>query len=182
LGIINRRPILLISRCLIGEKCRWDGRVESYAFIKQLKPYVKYITVCPEVEIGMGVPRDPIKIIFSENKYTLEQLKTKKDITEKMKNLSESCVNILKDINGVILKSKSPSCGIKTAEVFSSLDSSEAIGKTDGFFSREIVKKFKHLPIETENRLEDKLIRENFIKRIFSEDKIEEIKDKLKKI
>ena len=175
------KPTLLISRCLMYEHCRWDGRSNLNIFVKQLEPFVKYITVCPEIEIGLGVPREPIKIVFSDNKYTLEQLNTKKDITGKMKNFSENYANILKNIDGIILKSKSPSCGIETAEVFSDLDSSKAIGKTNGFFSREILEKFKNLPIETEGSLEDKFIRESFIKRIFTEEKFKEIKGKLGK-
>ena len=132
-----------------------------------LRPYADIITVCPEMEIGMGVPRDPVRIVSKEGGPVLVQLNTGKDITAEMKGFSSRYMDILNDVDGFILKDRSPSCGIGNVKVYQDTRSERPIGETDGFFAAEILRSFKDRPIETDSSLSDRIIRERFIDRIY---------------
>jgi uncharacterized protein YbbK (DUF523 family) len=132
-----------------------------------MKPYVNFVAMCPECEIGLGIPRDKIRIVLKNRSYRLMQLNTRKDLTGKMNAFVSGYVHSLNDIDGFILKDRSPSCGIKNVKVYPGLKTTGPIGRTSGFFSRKILQNFPGVAIETEARLEDPAIREDFIVRIF---------------
>ena len=162
------RPIIIVSRCLEFASCRYDGgRVES-DFISVIEPYVNFVKVCPEVEIGMGIPRDPIKIVQQKDKLCLMQPSSGKDYSSKMTKFSKTFVNNLEKVDGFILKRKSPSCGIKDVKLFGKVEKSPITGKTTGFFAREVTKSFPHLAVEDEKRLTNFRIREHFLTKLFT--------------
>ena len=99
-----RRPRILISKCLEFDACRYDGKMISNVYINTLKNYVDFITVCPEVEIGLGVPRDPIHLIKTKNKLTLFQPSTKSDLGAKMKSFSKEFMGSINYLDGIIFK------------------------------------------------------------------------------
>ncbi|MBN1405681.1 MAG: DUF523 domain-containing protein [Candidatus Omnitrophica bacterium] len=161
------KPNIFISRCLNSARCRWNGEIISDKFVEKLKPYVNFITTCPECEIGLGTPRNPIRIVFEGNSYRLTQLNTGKDITKLMNAFVRKYIKSIKDIDGFILKDRSPSCGIKSVKVYAGLDAMRPIKRTLGFFAKGILENFPDIVIETEARLASPTVRRRFIEKVF---------------
>lgn len=174
----NVKPIVILSNCLEYKACRYNGEVIPNNFIKILEPYVSYKMVCPEVEIGLGVPRDPIKIVAVNNEERLIQPLTGIDLTDKMNNFSTDYLSSIKQADGFILKSKSPSCGIKDVKLSNNIDKGPIIGKTKGFFARAIQERFSGLAIEDESRLSNFTIRENFLTKLFALARFRQLQDR----
>ncbi|MBW3004889.1 DUF523 and DUF1722 domain-containing protein [Candidatus Woesearchaeota archaeon] len=158
------KPKVVVSKCLGFAKCRWNGTDIPDSFVKKLRKHVSFIAVCPEVEIGLGIPRDPIRIV---NKRLI-QPKTGQDVTGKMNTFSEKFFKKLEDIDGFILKYKSPSCGMKNVPIYPSKDTRKAKSQGPGFFGKTVLEKFKGLPIEDEGRLRNFKIREHFLTSVFT--------------
>ncbi|NIM47034.1 MAG: DUF523 domain-containing protein [Candidatus Aenigmarchaeota archaeon] len=161
------RPILLISACLEFEKVRYNGQSIPSKIIRDLKPFVEFIKVCPEYEIGLGVPREPIRIVKVGNEYRLIQHKTNRDVTDDINSFSQKFINGLKDVDGFIFKSKSPTMGITGIKVYSGMKGSPVIDKCGGFFASRIAEIYKGYPIEEDDRLRNKKIREHFLTKLF---------------
>jgi uncharacterized protein YbgA (DUF1722 family)/uncharacterized protein YbbK (DUF523 family) len=170
------KPKIFVSKCLGFDRCRWNGDVLHDDFVDKLKSHVEIITECPEVSIGLGVPREPIRIVSEEEKYKLQQLHTGKDVTDTMEKFSRDLVGSIKDIDGFILKDRSPSCGLKSVKVYRDLEKGSSISKTNGFFGGEVLNKYGHLAVETEMRLSNFHLRENFLTRIFISAKFRALK------
>jgi len=158
------KPKIVLSRCFISP-VRYNGGIVNDDFIEKLKSYVDYIDYCPEVDIGLGIPRARIIITLDGNQKKLFQPETGRDLTYIMIYYSNKVLNELKDIDGFILKSKSPSCGVASAKLYKN---NAIIGKTDGFFADAIKKFFPYLAVEDEGRLKDEEIRKHFLIRIFA--------------
>ena len=163
----KNKPRVVISKCIEHSACRYNGELIPNEFVKRLSKHVEFITVCPEVEIGLGIPRDPVRIIKKKNGLKLIQPSTSKDLTKKIDNFSKNYSNNLDNVDGFILKSRSPSCGVGDAKVYFDNDSGSTQGKTNGFFTNHIVNQFNGFPIEHEARLSNFRIRENFLTKIF---------------
>ncbi len=169
------KPKILLSDCFL-EACRYNGAIVNDDFASRLLKYIDYIAVCPEVSIGLGIPRDPILIQISNNTKRLIQPSTGLDLTDKMNTFSNDFVKSL-DIDGVILKAKSPSCGVYSAKYF--LENQMQSGKGPGFFASAVLEHFKYIPIEEEKRLLDEGLRYHFLVRIFA---IGDMRETLKSI
>ncbi|MEO0262890.1 MAG: DUF523 and DUF1722 domain-containing protein [candidate division WOR-3 bacterium] len=165
------KPKILFSRCFF-EPVRYDGKIVIDDFVEKLKKFVNYVYLCPEVEISLGVPRPRIIIIQINGEKKLIQPETGKDLTDKMINYIKKIIINLKDIDGAVLKSKSPSCGVLSTKLYKD---GNIIGKTNGFFAEYLKKEFPYLPIEDEKRLKNKEIRNHFLIRIFAYSEIKEI-------
>ncbi len=162
------RPILVISRCLGFEACRWNAEVVKDPFVELLVPYVNAVTVCPEVDMGLGIPRDPVHLEDWGDGIRLIQFKKGVDHTDRMRAFSREFLNGLKEVDGFILKARSPSCGSRDVKVFPPGSGDRgAIGKGIGIFAAEVMERFPGLPVETEGRLRNHRIREHFLTRIF---------------
>ena len=164
----NVKPTIILSNCLEYRACRYNGEVIPNNFVRILEPYVNYVKVCPELEIGMGVPRDPIKIVSMEGKERLIQPASGMDYTESMTGFADKYISSIKAADGFILKSKSPSCGIADVKLHGTVEKGSTIGRTSGFFARAILQKYDGLAIEDESRLLNFNIRENFLTKIFA--------------
>ena len=162
------KPQIVVSKCLGFAPCRWNGLTITDDFIERLKPHVDFLTVCPEVEIGLGVPRDPIRVVMQNKVHRLMQPATKSDVTEKMTQFCHAFLSSATGVDGFILKSRSPSCGIKEVKIYAGIEKSAALGKGSGFFGTAVMERFSHLPIEDEGRLRNFTIREHFLKRLYS--------------
>jgi uncharacterized protein YbbK (DUF523 family) len=110
------KPVVVVSKCVTFESVRWNGQIIASELVEKLKPYVDFVPVCPEVEIGLGVPRNPVRIVLVNGEKRLLQPATGLDFTDKMKKFSESFLNSLDAIDGFILKSGSPSSGFKNVK------------------------------------------------------------------
>lgn len=162
-----RKPKILISKCLNSEKCRYDGQGYDDKVIFLLKEYIDIETICPEREIGLSVPRDPIRIENHNNEYKLIQLKSNLDYTSQMNEFAEEFLSGIEDIDGFILKSKSPCCGIKDVKIYPKGEKSSISKSGNGFFTSKVIEKYSKLPIEDEGRLKNYSIRDEFLTKIF---------------
>jgi uncharacterized protein YbgA (DUF1722 family)/uncharacterized protein YbbK (DUF523 family) len=172
------RPKVFSSKCLGFAACRWNGVSIPDRFIDSLKPYVDFVTTCPEVEIGLGVPRDPIRIVFKNEIFSLMQFNTKKEVSGLMTDFAEKFLDSVDEVDGFILKDRSPSCGIKGVKVYPGLEKSNVVEKTSGFFAKEVIKRFPHQAIESEARLSNYNIREHFLTKLFTIAKFRTLKAK----
>jgi uncharacterized protein YbgA (DUF1722 family)/uncharacterized protein YbbK (DUF523 family) len=170
---IFARPQVVVSRCLGFDACRYNGVTIPDAFVEQLGDYVTYVPVCPEVEIGLGVPRDPVRIVVVEGEPRLVQPASERDVTEQMRAFAEKFFEGLEYVDGFILKGRSPSCGIKEVKQYRPTvgqDGRQAIiGKTGvGIFGAMAKERYPQLPIEEEGRLTNFTLREHFLTALFT--------------
>lgn len=162
------KPIVVVSKCIEFEPVRWDGKIIASEFVKNLKPFADFIPVCPEVEIGLGLPRNPIRIVKKGEELRLIQPITGLDFTSKMHQFAESFLDALPDVDGFILKSGSPSSAMKDAKFYPSIEKVSALGKVPGFFGGAVVAKFGVLAVEDELRLLNPRIREHFLTKLYT--------------
>lgn len=157
-----------ISSCLLGEKVRFDASHKRDPFITEiLGKYFEWVTVCPELEVGMGVPREAVRLVASGENLRMVGVRSKEDWTGRMVQYAKRRADEIgkMGLSGFILKSKSPSCGMERVRYYSDAGMPGANGP--GLFARAIIERFPLLPIEEEGRLNDPELRENFIERIF---------------
>jgi len=170
-------PNIVASKCLGFDSCRWNAVTIPCEITRKLQPYANFITVCAEVEIGLGVPRQPIRIVSMEGERRLIQPATGNDVTEKMLAFTVSFLASLQDIDGFILKNRSPSCGIKDVKEYPGLERVGALtSKSDGFFGSKVLNMFAGLAIEDEGRINDFEIREHFLTKLFTLSSFREVK------
>jgi len=158
-----------ISTCLLGENVRYDGGHKWDRYLTDtLGKYVEYVSVCPEVEAGLGVPRPPLHLVGDPSNPRLVTLRTKQDLTDLMVNWAEKRVRDLEGekLNGFIFKSNSPSSGMERVKVYDR--NGVPAKKGVGVFARIFMGHLPSLPVEDEGRLHDPQIRENFVERIFT--------------
>ncbi len=158
-----------ISSCLLGQEVRYDGghKYDSW-IVETLGNYTDFIDLCPEVGIGLPIPREALRLEGTKDDYRMITIKGRLDYSEHMHNYSLAATENLKALQlcGYIFKSKSPSCGMERVKVYPTHGG--AAGKTGiGLYAREFMKAFPLLPVEEEGRLHDPVLRENFIERIF---------------
>lgn len=171
------KPRVVISRCIEFENVRWDGQIISNDFVNSLIPYVEFIPVCPEVEIGLGVPRHPIRIVQLNGELRLIQPKTNLDLTEKMRSFAYSFLDSLEDIDGFILKSRSPTSAIRDAKIYPTTEKKVAPTlKGPGFFAAAVLERLSNLAIEDEGRLRNPRIKEHFLTKLFTLAAFREVK------
>jgi uncharacterized protein YbgA (DUF1722 family)/uncharacterized protein YbbK (DUF523 family) len=161
------KPVVVLSKCLEFEACRYNGQMIPDSFVKKIEPYVNFKLVCPEIEIGLGVPRDPIRVMSRGAETKLIQPATGRDISSRMLSFANSYLKSLKGVDGFILKSRSPSCGIKDVKLFANPEDGMAIGKTKGFFAGKVLEHFPGLAIEDEGRLKNFKIRDHFLTKLY---------------
>ncbi|MBN1151435.1 DUF523 and DUF1722 domain-containing protein [candidate division WOR-3 bacterium] len=159
-----------MSKCIEYEKCRWNGAVISSPLVKKFMKFVDFMTICPEVEIGLGTPRKPVRLIKTpKSGISMIQHETGLILTEKMNAFSNSFLSNLDEIDGFILKDRSPSCGIKDVKIYSGEKlSNPVIEKGSGLFATAVLERFGYLPVESEGRLNDDGIRELFLTKLYS--------------
>lgn len=161
------RPVVVISKCLEFEACRYNSQMITFDFARKLRDYVNFVPICPEVEIGLGTPRDPIKIVQRQNDRHLIQPATGHDISTEMRAFADQFLDGLAEVDGFILKSRSPSCGIRDTKVYSDDNLESHIGKTAGFFGGAVIDQHLGLPIEDEFRLTDPRTREHWLTKLY---------------
>ena len=163
-------PIRLgVSSCLLGQEVRFNGgHVRDDLLLSTLGHYVQWVPVCPEVEVGMGIPRENIRLVGESENPRLVAPKSGTDYTEVMKEWSSGRLEELKDecLHGYILKKDSPSCGLFRTRVYKGDGPASRNGR--GLFAGQLVNRFPMLPVEEEGRLRDPKLRENFIGKVFA--------------
>ena len=153
------RPRVVISRCIEFESVRWDGQIISNDFVRALLPHIEAITVCPEIGVGLDVPRDPIMIVRVYGEDRLLQPSTGRDLTGEMKEFTKNFLDNLPLIDGFIMKSGSPSSGITHVKIYAALENAPVVERGEGMFVRYIKDSFWHLAIEDDDKLKNAEIR-----------------------
>lgn len=160
-----------ISACVLGDKVRFDSGHKISKFVtKELSPYFDFLPVCPEVGSGMTVPRPTIRLVSNEERIALVETKDpSKDHTDKVVNYSKQRVAELEkeQLRGYIVCAKSPTCGMERVKVYKT-QSSEAVGV--GLYTKELMESMPWLPVEEDGRLNDPVLKENFITRVYTLD------------
>jgi len=158
-----------ISACLLGREVRYDGGHKRDAFlVETFGHYVEWVPVCPEVEIGLGIPRPTLRLERRGADVRLMMPKTGDDHTDAMRSYAEKRVAALAedDLCGYILKKDSPSCGMERVKVYGTNIIPSKAGR--GLFAEALMRRFPNLPVEEEGRLNDLPLRENFVERVFA--------------
>lgn len=159
-----------VSLCLLGKEVRYDAGHKRDRFITDvLSEFFEFLPVCPEVDVGMGVPREAVRLVGSADSPQMQGQRTQTDWTARMNRYTARKVKELsrKELSGFILKAKSPSCGMDRVKLYS--ETGQALqAKTSGLFARRLLADMPHLPVEEEGRLNDQKLRENFIVRVFA--------------
>ena len=161
------RPIIGISKCLEFEMCRYDGSRINNNFVRNMKKYVDFVQVCPEVGIGLGTPRKPIRLVKIDGIKNLYQPSSEKNLTEEMHSFTKKFVSSVDILDGFIFKRDSPTCGISNVRLYHKLGTDSGYQKTSGMFSEGVSAEFPNMVKEDEKRLENITIREHFLTRIF---------------
>ncbi len=164
--IFNEKITIGISSCLLGENVRFDGSNKYEKITKSLNKYFDFISICPEVEAGLGTPRPPIRLEGNFNKPSVISIKSRKDLTKLMNRYCKERLN-KKDvslISGYVLKSRSPSCGTKDVKIYNNAK----IVKGQGLFTKEISRKYSNLPIINNDQLNNVKHREQFINQTYA--------------
>jgi uncharacterized protein YbbK (DUF523 family) len=154
----------VVSRCLLGERCRYDGKIISAVWIQELAAVVRFVPVCPEVGIGLSVPRVPIRLVETAHGIRLLQEQTGKDMTRKMRSFCRTFLAEHKP-NGFILKARSPSCAVSDAPVSDELGQ-ETGAELPGIFADEALTRSLFTPMEDEEGLRDPGRMVSFIMRL----------------
>ena len=162
-------PIRLgISRCLLGEEVRFDGGHKRDGFLTDLLGrYVEWVPVCPEVEAGLGTPREAMRLVGDPEQPRLIAIKSGRDHTQALESMTVRRLPELEglDLCGFVFKKDSPSCGVERVRTYN--EHGMPGRKGVGLFARAYVERFPLIPVEEEGRLCDPLLRENFIERVF---------------
>lgn len=157
-----------ISSCVLGERVRFDsGHKVSNFVTKELSPYFDFVSVCPEVGVGMPVPRPTIRLVSNEERVALvETKKPENDHTDNMLTYSANKVDELQSeqLCGYIVCAKSPTCGMERVKVYSK---NSAAKEGVGLYTQTLMQKMPWLPVEEDGRLNDPVLKENFITRVF---------------
>lgn len=157
-----------VSACLVGQRVRYDGGDKRDAFITDvLARYVELVALCPEVAIGMGVPREPIQLWDRSNRlHAISVQNVTLDVTAALRGYGAQMSRELGDISGYIFKSRSPSCGIGDVPIYRQ-GRRRPPQKSAGLYAREWINHRPLLPVEDEARLLDPDVRDNFLERVF---------------
>jgi len=167
-----RRPTIRlgVSSCLLGEEVRFDGGHKRNVFLMTiLGRHVEWTPVCPELEIGLGVPRESIRLVGTTEAPRLLGVKSGRDHTEAMGRWAQDRLAALAqmDLHGYVLKKDSPSCGLFRVRVYNA-ETGVPSRTGQGIYARALTDRLPILPVEEEGRLNDLPLRENFIARVFT--------------
>jgi uncharacterized protein YbbK (DUF523 family) len=162
------RPRIVISRCIDFDSCRYDGQVIRASLREELEPHVDFVPICPELEIGLGVPRDPVRLVRRSGAAHMVQPATGRDLTAKMESFSRDFLSGLGTVDGFILKARSPSCGVRDAKVFHTDDEGAAFDSGPGLFAAQVLERFPQAAVEDEAGMNDLGRRHHFLTKAFA--------------
>ncbi|MFC1898259.1 YbgA family protein [Candidatus Cloacimonadota bacterium] len=163
------RPRIVVSKCIEFDSCRYNGLMIASPVVRKLEDFVDFIPVCPEVEIGLGTPREAVRLVKDGTQIKMVKSLSGDDHTKAMQDFSNKFLEGMKDLDGFILKSRSPSCGIKDVKLYTDIGKIPAINtKNMGMFGQAVLDRYGFLAIEDEGRLTNLQIREHFLTKLFT--------------
>ena len=158
-----------ISACLVGRKVRFDGGHKHDRYLTDtLGLYFDWVPVCPEVEVGLPIPRPTLRLELHDGDVRMVMPKEGRDLTRAMRSYAKSRAAALakEELSGYLLKKDSPSCGMERVRVYKKQGPPNRNGR--GLYAEALLARFPHLPVEEEGRLHDPKLRENWITRVFA--------------
>lgn len=173
-------PKLIISKCLGFAHCYYSGQRFDIKFLKKLGDFVEYTPICPEVEIGLPVPRQTLRLVEEGKDIKLRQPATGADFTDKLNQLALEFFEKNPDIDGFICKEGSPSCGCKSVKLYPALKDVAPHKKTEGIFARAVFDYYGKIPAENDGRLNNLQMREDFLAAIFTMARFKKVEKSLK--
>jgi uncharacterized protein YbbK (DUF523 family) len=165
-----------ISACLLGQEVRFDGGHKKDAFLTDvLAPHVEWVPVCPEVEVGMGTPRETLRLVRENGRIRMVTTQSLVDHTDAMNAWAQRRVDALtrEDLDGYVLKKDSPSCGMERVKVYG--NDGPAVRDGRGLFADALIRRQPLLPVEEEGRLLNPRLRESFIERVFAHRRLKDL-------
>jgi uncharacterized protein YbgA (DUF1722 family)/uncharacterized protein YbbK (DUF523 family) len=165
-----------VSSCLLGREVRFDGGHKRDAFLTEtLGRFVEWVPVCPELELGLGVPRASVHLVREGGELRLVEKGTDRDLTSAMRRFASRRAAELaqQELSGYVLKSRSPSCGMERVKVRAARGGPAPSGR--GVFAAGLLATFPELPVEEEDRLCDPVLRENWVERVFAYRRLREL-------
>ncbi len=156
-------PTVVVSECLGFSACRYNGDIIHNSFVSRLGEFARLVPVCPEVAIGLGVPRETVRLVKRGEERRLVQSSTNRDWTREMNEFAASFFGQVGEVDGFILKGRSPTCGIKDVRVYDDEESGMVVEKGVGLFAEHVFRRFPNAAIEEEGRLTNAAIREHFL-------------------
>lgn len=167
------RPRLAVSSCLLGEPVRHNGNHSRSRFLTDtLGPFVDWVLICPEMEIGLGAPRESLRLERSADGPRLVTGRSRRDLTAAMTALAADRAERL-DADGYVFKAKSPSCGIHGIPLYAG--DTVVHRRERGLFADAVIRAHPLLPVEDEGRLNDAVLREAFVERVFAHARLREL-------
>jgi uncharacterized protein YbbK (DUF523 family) len=165
---LQEKPLVAISSCLLGERVRYDGNDSSSpALVFNLEQELRLISLCPEVAIGLGVPRPPIRLVNQNAHIRVVGVEDERqDFTEPLQNYAAEIVHKY-NLSGYVFKSRSPSCGLRTTPVYDVADQLASEQQlTSGMVAATIMDLLPELPVEDELRLQNLDVQRDFIMKV----------------
>lgn len=155
-----------ISSCLLGQKVRFDSGHKKNAYVTGvLEDYFEFVPFCPEVSIGLSIPREPIRLVSIAGEVRCVGTKDSNlDVTEKLYAVADEQKHWHSELRGYILKKASPSCGMERVKLY---EGEMPTRNGVGLYAKKLMENFPNMPVEEEGRLEDAHLRENFLQRVF---------------
>jgi len=173
--VVGPRVRIGVSSCLLGQEVRYDGQHKRDRFLTDvLGAHVDFVPVCPELEVGMGVPREAIRLVAAPGQaggVRLVGVRTQTDHTDAMEGFSARRITELAglELRGYVFKKDSPSCGVFRVRVWKE---GQASRDGVGMFARAFRAALPLVPVEEEGRLADPRLRESFVERVFAYDRL----------
>jgi uncharacterized protein YbgA (DUF1722 family)/uncharacterized protein YbbK (DUF523 family) len=165
----DAKPRIGISSCLLGQKVRYDGGHKRDVFlVETFGQFVRWVPVCPEVELGLGTPREALRLVRRDEAVRMVNSRSGDDLSEPMRAWAAKRVEWLarQDLSGYVLKKDSPSCGMERVRVYDQHGMPSKSGR--GLFADVLMTRLPDLPVEEEGRLSDPRLRDNFVERVFA--------------
>lgn len=159
-----------ISACLLGDEVRFNAGHKLHSYIEQtLGEYFDFRKFCPEVDIGLGVPRKPIRLLRRDNNIVcVDSDNDQLDHTQQLRDSADAQMYWLSGLCGYIFKRDSPSCGMERVKIYQTRGDTTTVSKDgSGIFAAHVMQAFPALPVEEEGRLGDAVLRENFVRRVY---------------
>lgn len=177
----HAKPNIFISACIEHDACRFDGEMIADEHVKRLKEIANVITACPEMAIGLPSPRESLRLVLEKDTEEIKLISNIQhlDLSEKMTTFSKKYSSNLKskNIDGFIMKAKSPSCGILGVKLYRGTGKAHTVNaKNAGFFGRVILEDYPNMPIENERRLSNYNIRDQFYIKLYTIASFREVK------
>ena len=168
-----KTPNIILSACIEHKHVRYDGSMIASEFVKRLEPFVNYQLVCPETEIGLPSPREALRLVKENHDDDIKLVSSihGKDYTNQMTSFTQSYIESLdiNEIDGFLLKAKSPTCGYNGVKVYRGTQKANVYShKVPGFFGGAIVERFPDLPVTTERHISNFVIRDHYFTSIFT--------------